>query len=310
VDSCRQLRKSGHAEARYPWRLRRYHDVIYTNQDARIRDGHLMLPHGKSGTLHIRLPETVTLPGRLMEARLSYGVARLICEFPETPRPQETVIGVDLGVNTLIAATDGQRAILISGRAAKATVQYRNKQLARFQQALARKERGSRRHKRLQRRKYAMLDKAARRIRDLCHKATRQVAEAFPNATCYVGEPFNEAAQRIGRVQAQQVSTACTRKIINQLNYKTVGALAIPEPYSSQTCPVCGERSKHRRIYRCPTCGATGPRDAVGAVNILSLGVHSAMLPGRILPQQIKYLRPWPRQPRSSSGGHPASRSA
>jgi transposase len=307
------LRKNGLVEARYPWRLRRYHDVIYTNQDARIRDGWLILPHGASGALRIRLPNTVILPGRLMEGRLSYGVVRLICEVPDAPFPQETMIGVDLGVNTLVAATDGQRVILISGHAAKATVHYRNKQLARFQQALSGKEHGSRRHKRLQRRKYAMLGKTARRLRDLCHKATRQVATAFPNATCSVGEPFNDAAQRIGRVQAQQVSTACTRKIITQLNYKTVGAITVPEHYSSQTCPVCGERSKQRRIYRCPSCGATGPRDAVGAVNILSLGVHNAMLPGRTLPQQVTYLRPWPRsrsQPRRRSGGHPARRSA
>jgi putative transposase len=313
VDSCRQLRKNGHAETRYPWRLRRYHDVIYTNQDARIRDGRLLLPHGKSGTLRVRLPNSITLPGRLMEVRLSYSIVRLICEVPDPVRSQQTIIGVDLGVNTLIAATDGQKVLLISGRAAKASVQYRNKQLASFQQALSRKKQGSRRHKRLQRRKYAMLSKTARRVRDLCHKATRQVAEAFPDATCYVGEPFNEAAQRIGRVQAQSVSQACTRKIIQMLDYKTTGAISLSEAYSSQTCPVCGERSISRRVYRCPSCGATGPRDAVGAVNILSLGTHGAMLPGRFLPQQVTYLRPWPRsrsQPRSSSGGHPARSSA
>jgi putative transposase len=313
VDSCRQLRKNGHAEARYPWRLRRYHDVIYTNQDARIRDGRLILPHGASGTLRLRLPDTITLPGRLMEARLSYGAVRMVCETPPEVRRQETVIGVDLGVNTLIAATDGQKVILISGRAAKATIQYRNKQLARLQQAQAGKEQGSRRHKRLQRRKYRMLEKATRRIRDLCHKATRQVAQAFPNARCYVGEPFNDGAQRIGRVQAQQVSTACTRKLIQLLDYKTTGAITVNEAYSSQTCPVCGERSKSRRKYQCRQCRTTGPRDAVGAVNILSLGQHGMMLPGRSVPQQVKYLRPWPRQrsqPRSSSGGHPARSSA
>jgi len=245
-----------------------------------------------------------------MEVRLSYGLVRLICEVPDAVRPQQTIIGVDVGVNTLIAATDGVKVVLISGRAAKATVQYRNKQLARLSQALSRKEQGSRRHKRLRRRKYAMLGKTARRIRDLCHKARRQVADTVPNATCYVGEPFNQAAQRIGRLQAQQVSTACTRKIINQLNYKTVGAITLSEAYSSQTCPVCGERSKQRRVYRCPSCGATGPRDVIGAVNILALGAHGVMLPGRSLPQQVKYLRPWPRQPRSSSGGDPARSSA
>jgi putative transposase len=307
VDSCRQLRTHGRAEASYPRKLRRYRDVVYTNQDARIRDGQLILPHGKSGTLRIPLPSTLTLPGRLIEVCLSYGTARLICEVPDEKRPQETVIGVDLGVNTLVAATDGHPVILISGRAAKAAIQYRNKQLARLQQAQARKVKGSHRHKRLQRRKYRMLDHSRRRIRDLCHKATRQqVANAFPGALCSVGEPFNGAAQRIGRVQAQQVSTACTRKLIQQLDYKTVGAITLKEAYASQTCPVCGERSKHRRIYQCPHCGATGPRDAIGALNILSLGTHGAMLPGRSLPQQAKYLRPW----RSSSGGHPACSSA
>jgi hypothetical protein len=128
VDSCRQLLKNGQAEARYPWRLRRYHDVVYTNQDARIREGRLVLPHGTSGTLRIRLPETIMLPGRLVEARLSYGTVRLICEVPDAARPQQTVIGVDLGVNTLIAATDSHKVILISGRAAKGIGQVKRRQ--------------------------------------------------------------------------------------------------------------------------------------------------------------------------------------
>ena len=81
VDACRHLRKNGSAEARYPWRLRRYRDVIDTNQDARIRDGRRLLPHSQSGTLRMRLPEPVGLPGRLIEVRLSYGIVRVVCEW-------------------------------------------------------------------------------------------------------------------------------------------------------------------------------------------------------------------------------------
>ena len=55
--------------------------MVYTNQDARIRNGRLA--HGASGTLRIQLPETITLPGRLMEVRVSYGVVRLICQVPD-----------------------------------------------------------------------------------------------------------------------------------------------------------------------------------------------------------------------------------
>ncbi|HEV8191176.1 MAG TPA: transposase [Ktedonobacterales bacterium] len=299
VDACRQPRKHGQAEARYPWRVRRYRDVVYTNQDARVRDGRLILPHGQCGTLRIPLPASVTLPGRLMEVRLFYRTVRLICEIPDERRPQEAVIGVDLGVNTLIAATDGRKVMLISGRAAKASIQYRNKQLAHIQRAQVAKIKGSRCYARLQRRKYQTLDRAKRRIGDLCQRATRQLAEAFPHALCYVGAPLNSAARRAPSTQAQTISQTCTRKIINQLDYKTAGAIVVDAAYSSQTCPVCGRRSKHRRIYRCPSCGATAPRDAVGAANILALGQHGVMLPGRSLPQQAMYLRPWPRQPRS-----------
>jgi putative transposase len=162
VDSCRQLRKNGQTEARYPWRKPRYHDVVYTNQDARIRDGRLVLPHGKSGMLRIRLPDSITLPDRLMEVRLSFGVTRLVCEVADAPRPQQTVIGVDLGVNTLIAATDGAKVFLVSGRGVKAVIQWRNKTLARIQQAQASKTKGSRHWKRLQRRKYQVLAKTKR----------------------------------------------------------------------------------------------------------------------------------------------------
>jgi putative transposase len=320
VESARHLRKNGQAEARYPWPKPRYRDIISTNQDARIRADRLVLPHGQSGTLRVRLPATLALPGRLMEVRLSFGVVRLsfgvvrlICEVLDVPRRQQTVIGVDLDVNTLAAATDGQQVILISGRAAKATIQYRNKRLASLQQRQSALTKYSRRYTRLQRRKYRVLDKTKRRIRDLTHKATHHIAQAFPGATCYVGEPFNDAALRTGRAQAQQVSQACTRKLISQLDYKTAGAITVHEAYTSQTCPVCGERSKHRRTYHCPTCGATGPRDAIGAVNILWVGVRGILLPGRTLPRQVTYLRPWPRHtgpPRSSSGGHPARSSA
>jgi putative transposase len=302
VDSTRQLRKIGQPHSRYPWKKPRYRDVVYTNQDARVCNGWLLLPSGESGTLRVRLPEGVRLPGRLMEVRLCCRRVLLTCEVPDEPKPAGPTIGVDLGVNTLIAATDGETAILVSGREAKATVQWRNKRLASLVQVQSRKEKGSKRWRRLQRRKRKLLAKAKRRVRDLAHKATRLVADAFPNAQCYVGKPFNDAAQKIGHVQAQTVSQACNRTLIQLLDYKLAGAIEVEEQYSSQTCPVCGGRQKCRRTYRCG-CGVTAPRDVIGSRNVLCIGKHSCLLTGHRLPAVIKYLRP---RCRSSSGGHPA----
>lgn len=291
VASARQLRKGGHAEARFPWKMPKYRDITYTNQDARVRGSSLLLPNGKSGTLRVKVPADVTLPGRLMEVHLSFGQVILVCEAADEARPASGVIGVDLGVNTLIAATDGKTAVLVSGREAKATVQWRAKRLASLASKQAPRVKGSRRWKRLQRRKHRMLDKAARRIRDFTHKATRAVANAFPGASAVVGKPFNGAAQHLGRRQAQQVSSACNAKIIQQLDYKCSGAVEVPEPFTSQTCPVCGERRRCGRVFQC-ACGHVAPRDVVGCTNIRRIGVHGAMAPCADVPGKFIFVRP------------------
>jgi putative transposase len=300
VESSRRLRANGHAESRYPWKKSKYRAVPYTNQDAKIRDGVLRLPNGKAGSLLVRLPSTVTLPGRLMEARLEFGRVLLVCETPAVARSAGPTIGVDLGVNTLIAATDGETAILVSGREVKATMQWRNKRLAGASQRQSAMTKGSSRWKRIERRKRQMLRKADRRIRDMAHKATRLVANAFPNARAYVGEPWNDAAQKASRLSSQAISQAVNRTEIDLVDYKLGGAIVIPEPHTSQTCPVCGGRRRCRRTYRCP-CGVTAPRDVVGAVNILSLGVAGEIV-HRAIPSRIMYRRP----DRRSSRGHRA----
>jgi len=312
VNATRQLRTKGHDEARYPWKRLRYRDVVYTNQDARIKGKRLVLPNGTSGTLRIPLPQDRPLPGRLMEVRLCLGHILLVCEVPDEPRHQQTVIGVDLGVNTLIAATDGKKALLISGREAKATVQWRNKRLASATSKQSTMVKGSGRWRRVQRRKKQMLAKTRRRMNDLIHKATHRVSQEFPGATCYVGEPFNEASQKMNGVWAQQVSQASNGKITRQLDYKTSGAIQVDEHYTSKTCPHCGTRHTCRRVYRCRHCGTVAPRDQIGATNILCIGREGAMRIGQTMATEVVYARPvkvFRREP-DSSVGHTAGRSA
>jgi hypothetical protein len=98
--------------------------------------------------------------------------------------------------------------------------------LARLQQAQAGKEKGSRRRKRSQRRKYAMLDKTA---------------------------------QRIGRVPAQPVTTACTRRIINHLNSKTAGAIPLRKPLPRRRVPSAGSAGSGARVAGCIAARRVGP---------------------------------------------------
>lgn len=298
VYSTCQLRKKWDAAARYPWKTSKYRDVTYTNQGVRIHDGFLILSNGrKSNPLHVKLPRNIELPGRLMEVCVAFGRVRLICAPPDVVPVEPTVtIGVDLGVNTLIAAGDDVRGVLISGREAKATIQWRAKRLAGLSSAQSKKVKHSRRWVRLQHRKHHMLDKARNRVRDITHKATRIIADAFPNAKVVVGKPFNNAARKLGRKQAQQVSQACNAKIIAQLAYKLAGATEVNEAYTSQTCPVCGERRRVGRIYRCE-CGFVAPRDVVGFTNIRKIGLYGGMVPSSDVPRQIVRMLPHRKYP-------------
>ena len=59
-----------------------------------------------------------------------------------------------------------------------------------------------------------------------------------------------------------------------KLKLKGIEVEKISEAYSTQTCPVCGQRHKSTgRNYRCK-CGYTAHRDIHGAMNILSLGLY------------------------------------
>jgi len=291
IDSAESLRKKGEPYE-YPMRKTTYRQVIFTNQAPRFRDGRMILPCGTAGSLEIHMPRGVTLPGRMMEVRLGYGTVEIVCEVIIEPQPPGPTIGIDLGVNTIIAATDGDKAVLVSGREVKATVQLRNKRLAEISKKQDRHAKGSRRHRRLQRRKNRILAHARNKVRDLCHKATRKIADAFPNAKAYVGEPFNDACRKMDRKRAQSVSSACNRKIIGMLHYKLAACIEVEEHYSSKTCPVCGERSKHSRIYRCRRCRYEAPRDVVGCSNIRTIGIEGGMRPGCPVPNRIHFVHP------------------
>jgi len=290
ITSAETLRKNGKSYT-YPHVKPRYRQVIFTNQGARVRDKTLLLPCGVNGTLEIKIPTRVELCGRMLEVRLNYGSVEIVSKVDEVKLTDGPTIGIDIGINTLLAATDGDKAVLVSGREVKAATQLRNKLCAEINSKQSAKTKGSRRYKKLQRRKMRVLTKTANKIHDLCHKATRKIADSFPNAKAYVGKPFNDACQSTNKKQAQMVSVACNRKLIAMLNCKLAIAIEVDEAYTSQTCPSCGSRSKHGRVYRC-RCGCKAPRDLVGCLNIRAIGIDGAMRPGIHIPTEIQFAHP------------------
>lgn len=299
IKSCQTLTRHGIKTAKYPFKKPKYKDVIYSSQQIKIENNCLILINGnRIGNIEIKIPVTIKIEGKIVLTRIKYGEIHLICKIEESENKIEITksIGIDLGVNTLISATDGEKAINISGREAKAINQYRNKQLASIQTRQSKQIKGSSRNKKLQKRKIRMLDKCKRKIHDICHKATRKVIDFFGDRiNCFIGESFNNAAKDKQKKVAQQISNHCGGKIIFMFSYKLKGKTTeLNEAYSSQTCPVCGERDKCGRIYKCKSCGFTRPRDIIGSSNILSKGLNGTFIKGCPVPEQehIKFIHP------------------
>ncbi len=94
------------------------------------------------------------------------------------PLPAGAVAGVDLGEVHIAAVTTTQSACAGSvGTAAAACKQWRNKVHSVLQEKLSRCQPGSRRAKRLSRRKAKVSAKLYRQQRDLLHQAARKVVD-------------------------------------------------------------------------------------------------------------------------------------
>jgi putative transposase len=157
------------------------------------------------------------------------------------------------------------------------------------------RKRGSRRWRRLQRRKNRFLAQQKRRARDLAHKASRAVvqwAQGHGVGTFVIGDVRDVAAgKRLHRTQQQKISQWGHGTMRRYIGYKAeaVGITVIDtvnEAYTSQTCPRDGQRTKPKgRVYMCHVCGFRGARDIVGAANILSRHVHGEV--GQVMPPAI-----------------------
>jgi putative transposase len=313
--TARTLQEQGDPDVRYPYRRKRWRTTIWKNTaipPSAARPASCAW-HGAGA----RPPVTVVLPAHLaalparcfVKMRLVWD--RVACQYTWhlvvddgiTPAPTMAtgVVGVDLGEIHPAALTDGTEATIITCRALRSCVQYTNKRLAALRSKQGGHERGSRRWKRLQRRKTQFLARQKRRARDLAHKASRAVvdrAQEHAVGTLAIGDVRHVAdGKRLRRSEQHKISQWGHGKLRRYIGYKAEAAGitvvdTVNEAYTSQTCPRCGHRSKPKgRIFVCHVCGFQCARDTVGAANILSRHLYGEV--GRVPPPaHTKYRHP------------------
>jgi putative transposase len=184
--TARACRQRG-LEVKYPHHRKRWRTTCWKKLGIRLHAGTLLLARARGLP-----PVVVSLPPHLLplpapaflEARLVWDQAarhytwHLVVEDgtkPALPPPGEQTAAVDLGEIHPAAATFGQETVITSCRALHANQQFTAKRRSELRARQARKRKGSRAFRRLQRRKHRFLAKQKRRTRDMEHKISRAV---------------------------------------------------------------------------------------------------------------------------------------
>ncbi|WPD18938.1 IS607 family element RNA-guided endonuclease TnpB [Thermaerobacter composti] len=257
--------------------------VRFTTGAIRVDDkSHVVLP--RIGRVKTHEPTTALLrriqtgTARILSATVTREGGRWFVSFTceverQTGRPRFPwrVVGVDAGVKHLAVLSTGE--VCPNPRALEKNL----KQLARWNRALARRQKGSRGWQKA-RRRLARLHGRVRNIRqDALHKLTHHLASTYG---VVVVEQLNAAGMLKNRRLARALADAALAEIRRQLRYKCPwhGAVLVEAPPfypSSKRCSRCGAVKPSlplsQRVFRCEECGLVLDRDENAARNLATL---------------------------------------
>ena len=248
----------------------------FDSVDMRVGDGLTIRKTGRIGVVgipgqikvrwHRALPEGARLGHAVLSRKAGKWFVCFQAEWEaEAPPHTGPAVGIDLGLNSLIATSEGDTipAPRFARRAAAS--------LRRHQRALARAKRGSKRRLKAKARLAAASARVANQRRDFAHKLSRFLAGRF---SLIAFENLNLNGLKRGKL-ARSVHDAAWSQLVQFTTYKAEGAggsVVLVDPRgTSQTCHDCGTVKPKRlsdRMHRCD-CGCALDRDVAAAKIVL-----------------------------------------
>ncbi len=285
-------------QAKYPnfKKKRNGGSAQFTKSAFKFKDGQVTLakctqalPIRWSRTLPLgATPSTITVK---LAPSGRWSVSLLVDVEIEALLKTNSQVGIDLGITSLLALSNGEKIVNPKGFKAK----YRK--LRRAQKALSRKQKGSNNRHKARLKVARVHQEIADARKDNLHKlTTRLVCE---NQTIAV-EDLAVKNMVKNRKLALAISDASWGELVRQLEYKcdwygrTLVKIDRWFP-SSKRCFECGHIAQKMplnvREWDCPNCGTHHDRDINAAKNILAAGLAVSVCGATVRPEQSKSVR-------------------
>ncbi|WIL17695.1 IS200/IS605 family element RNA-guided endonuclease TnpB [Prevotella bivia] len=184
-------------------------------------------------------------------------------------------VGVDLGLKNLLITSEGE-----TFKNNRYTKKY-ERILAKAQQHLSRKKKGSRRFENQKLKVARLHEKISNSRADYLHKCSVSLVRRY-DTICI--EDLNVKGMERNHRLAKSVADASWGTFVSMLTYKAEWngkkVVKIDRFFpSSQTCNVCGNINKQTkdlsvREWECPVCHTHHNRDVNAAINILRFGLN------------------------------------
>ena len=262
----------------------------FTKSGFRYRNGEVYLAKCKE-PLSIRwsrpLPEgatPTTVTVKLTPSNRWYISLRVDIDIEPLP-PSESNIGLDLGITSLVALSDGRKVDNPK------TFQAKQRKLRKAQKALARKQKGSNNRYKARLKVARIHAEIANARKDHLHKLTTQLMRE--NQTLAV-EDLSVKNMVKNRKLAKAISDAGWGELVQQLEYKAewYGRELVKVDRwfpSTKRCSSCGHTMEKMplsvREWDCPECGAHHDRDTNAALNILAAGLAVSACGASVRPE-------------------------
>ncbi len=266
--------KEGNKKAGFPrFRSRdRYKSITYPqdNGSFSIKKGRLRV--SRIGTmrieLHRKIEGTIKTLAIKRKGKDYYAVFTTINDI-KVPEVEDTnPVGIDLGLNSFIAISDGTKI------QKPKFMQQKRKKIARWQRIVARRNKGSKRREKAKTHLQKTYEYSTNQSDDYMHKLSNALVKS--GYTSFAVEDLHIRNMVKNHRLADAIHNASWNRFIQLLSYKAESAglsvVKVDARNTSKECSNCGnirEMPLSTREYNCNRCGMQLDRDINASINIL-----------------------------------------